>query len=145
MLATKGFKILEHTADEYVMAYGTTLEEAFESAALALCEVMTDSNTVAPIDVESIRIVAEDEPSLLYSWLEEFLIKFDAEGKIYSKFTISKIGKTKEGFYLNATAWGETYDPNKHPSRTGVKAMTYSRLEILKKHNKVTLKFILDI
>ena len=38
----KRFRFLEHTADAYVEAYGSSLEEAFENAALASTEVMTE-------------------------------------------------------------------------------------------------------
>jgi len=43
-----GFRFLEHTADVYVAAYGETLAEAFENAALAMFETMTDTENVKP-------------------------------------------------------------------------------------------------
>jgi len=145
MPSRKGFKVLEHTADAYIMACGASLEEAFESAALAMFEVMTDTKTVEQRDRESIEVEAEDEASLLYSWLESLLIRFDSEGKLYSKFNVNKIVRTGKGFSLEATIWGEVYDPDKHPSRTGVKAVTYHRMEILREEGKATVKFLLDI
>jgi len=141
----QGFEFLEHTADEYVKAYGASLEEAFESAALAMFEVMTDIETIEPKDEESVEVDAEDEESLLYLWLESLLIKFDVDQKLYSRFNINKIKRKEGGVSLNATIWGETYDPNKHPSRTDIKAITYHRMEILKENHKTVLKFILDI
>jgi SHS2 domain-containing protein len=45
------FEFLEHTADVYIAAHGQTLEEAFENAALAMFEVMTDTDKVSS-DVE---------------------------------------------------------------------------------------------
>jgi len=42
----KRFKFLEHTADAYVEAYGTSLEEAFENAAMATLDVMTELEKV---------------------------------------------------------------------------------------------------
>ena len=145
MSTEKGFKVLEHTADEYIMAYGTSLAEAFESAALAMFEVMTDTETVKPKEKENIEVKAEDEKSLLYAWLEELLIKFDAEGKLYSKFDVHRISRVGEGFFLEAEIWGETYDPDRHQSRTSVKAITYYRMEILKEEKRIKVKFILDI
>ena len=145
MSTGKGFKILEHTADEYIKAYGTNLEEAFESAALALFEVMTDTNTIDPVERETIKVQAEDEVGLLYTWLESLILKFEVEGKLYSNFHVLRIEKVGEGFSLEAVVWGEAYTPNKHPSRTGVKAITYHRMEIQKEENIATVKFILDI
>ncbi len=144
-LYKKGFKILEHTADEYISAYGSSLEEAFEKAALAMFEVMTDTSTVEPRNGEAVEAEAEDESALLYSWLEKFLIKFDADGKLYSRFEVTRIEKRREGFHLEATVWGEPYDPDKHPSRRGIKAVTYYKMEILREEGIVTVNFVLDI
>lgn len=145
MLPRKGFKILEHTADEYIMAYGSSMEEAFESAAFAMFEVMTDTRTVNPRERELIAIEADDEASLLYSWLESLLLKFDVEGKLYTKFNVRKIKIKKNALSLEATIWGETYDTSRHPSRTDIKAVTYYQMEILKEKDMVILKFVLDI
>lgn len=145
MSSEKGFKVLEHTADEYIMAYGSDLGEAFESAALALFEVMTDTKTVEPKDEERIEVEAEDEAALLYSWLESLLVRFSVEGKLYSKFNVNKIAQENGVYSLEATIWGEIYNSDKHLSRTDVKAITYHRMEILKEKDRVAVKFVLDI
>jgi len=141
----KRFEFLEHTADAYVVAYGITLEEAFENAALATFEVMTDTSKIAQIVEDSVEVEAPDEQALLYLWLEQFLIKFETKGNLYSGFKIAKIEKTEDGFKLKARIRGEPYNPEKHPTKVGVKAVTYHRMEINKKPNKVSVKFILDI
>ena len=141
----KRFEFLEHTADAYVAAYGKTLEEAFENAAYATFEVMTEAERVEPKIEEDVEVEGYDEQALLYNWLEELLVEFDITGKLCSRFKISKIEETKEGYRLKAKIWGETYNPEKHPQKVGIKAVTYHRMEIMKKPEKVTLKFILDI
>ena len=141
----KAFEFLEHTADVYIAAYGVTLKEAFGNAALAMFEVMTDTRTVGFEVTDYVEVKAVDEPALLYSWLEDLLIKFDVDGKLYSKFDVEEIKRTPEGYLLEAKAWGEPYSPDKHPSRTEVKAVTYHQMEIFKEKNRVTIKFILDI
>jgi len=141
----KGFKFLEHTADAYVEAYGTSLEEAFENAALATIDVMTELEKVEPKIEDALEVEATDEYALLYSWLEELLVKFELTGKLYSRFKISSIEKTCGGWKLKAKAWGEPYNPEKHPSKVGIKSITYHQMEIVKKPKSVTLRFILDI
>jgi SHS2 domain-containing protein len=141
----KRFEFLEHTADAYIAAYGESLEEAFENAALATFEVMTDIKKIKPKVEETVELEAHDESALLYSWLEEFLVRFETTGNLYSRFKISSIEKTPGGLKLRAKAWGEPYDPERHPSKVGIKAVTYHRMEIVKKPKAVTLKFILDI
>jgi len=139
------FRFLEHTADAYVEVYGDSLEEAFENAALASTDVMTELEKVEAKNEESFEVEAQDEYALLYSWLEELLLEFELKGKLYSRFEVSGIERTSEGFRLHARAWGENYDSEKHPSKVGIKSVTYHQMEILKEPGSVTVRFILDI
>ncbi len=141
----KCFRFLEHTADAYVEAYGNSLENAFENAALATFDVMTEIEKVEAIIEENLEVEAPDEYALLYSWLEELLVRFELNSKIYSRFKIWPIQKTRGGLKLRAKAWGELYDPKKHPTKVGIKSITYHQMEVVKKPKSVTLRFILDV
>jgi SHS2 domain-containing protein len=141
----KRYDFLEHTADAYIAAYGRTLEEAFENAALATFEVMTDVNKVKPHVEDIVEVEARDQSALLYNWLEELLVRFEITNNLFSRFKISVIEKTSHGLRLKAKIWGDSFDPNKHTQRVGVKAVTYHRMEIVKEPEAVTVKFILDI
>jgi len=145
MKEEKSFEFLEHTADAYIAAYGKNLTEAFENAALAMFDVMTEAKDVSPEVEDHVEVTAEDEYALLYSWLEALLVKSEINGMFYSKFKVLDLDKTSEGLRLRARIWGEKYDPEKHPQKVGVKAVTYHRMEIIKEPNRVTLRFILDI
>jgi SHS2 domain-containing protein len=90
-------------------------------------------------------IEGQDEQALLYSWLEELLLEFELKEKLYSRFKVSGIDETSNGFRLTARAWGEKYDSVKHISKVGIKAATYHQMDIIKEPNSVTLRFILDI
>ena len=142
---TGQFEFMEHTADVYIAAHGTNLAEAFENAALAMFEVMTDTAKVNATAENSLTVEAEDEYALLYSWLEALLVKFEVNGMLYSKFKISRLEETSEGFKLTASVWGEKFDAAKHTQKVGVKAVTYHRMKIIKTIDTVTLEFILDI
>ena len=139
------FEFLEHTADAYIAAYGATMEEAFGNAALAMFEVMTDTQKISPTHKDTVQVEAEDEYALLYSWLEALLVKFEVNGMLFSKFEVAAIKETDEGYRLKATVWGEKFDAAKHPQKVGVKAVTYHQMEIIKENEKATLMFILDI
>jgi SHS2 domain-containing protein len=145
MAEGRNFEFLEHMADAYIAAYGKDLAEAFENAALAMFDVMTEVEKVRAKVEDYVEVKAEDEYALLYSWLEDLLVKSDINKMLYSKFKISNLEKTTEGFRLKATIWGENFNPEMHPQKVGVKAVTYHRMEILKKPANVTVKFILDI
>lgn len=141
----KKFEFLEHMADAYIAAYGENLAEAFENAALAMFDVMTKVEDIAPKKENYLEVKGEDEYALLYSWLEALLVKFETNEMLYSKFQVLEISRSPEGFTLKAKIWGEKFDPNKHVQKVGVKAVTYHRMEIIKTPKKVTLRFILDI
>ena len=141
----KRFEFLEHMADAYIAAYGRSLAEAFENAALAMFETMTDTAKVEPKIEDEIEVEGFDEQSLLYNWLESLIVKFEMTGNLYSKFKITDIEKTDGEFRLKAKVWGEQFNPEKHPQKVGIKAVTYHRMEIKKEPEKVTVKFLLDL
>jgi SHS2 domain-containing protein len=141
----KRFESLEHTADIYIAAYGQSLEEAFENAASATFNAMTEIEKINPEVEEFVEIEAHDEHALLYSWIEELLIRFETTEKLYCCFNISSIEKTPTGLKLKAKIWGEPFDSQRHLQKVGIKAVTYHRMEIMKKPKAVTVKFILDI
>ncbi len=145
MSPEKSFEFLEHTADAYVAAYGKSIFEAFENAAIALFEVMTDVKSIRANIKEHVLVEAKDEYALLYSWLENLLVRFDTSGMLFSKFRILLLDRTPDRCRLEADVWGEKFDPERHPQKVGVKAITYHRMEIVEQSDKVLLKFILDI
>jgi len=145
LILNRRFEFLEHTADLYIAAYGKSLEEAFESAAAAMFEGMTDLGKVNPKIEESVEVEGHDEQALLYNWLEALLVKLDIIGRLYSRFKIAHIEKTPKGLKLTAKIWGEPFNPKRHVSKVGVKAVTYHQMEIIRNKKGVTVKFILDI
>ena len=140
---SKNFEFFEVTADVGYKAYGKTLEEAFENAALAMFEVITDTSKIEPEIERKIEVESEDEYALLYDWLSEFLFMLDVDYLVFSKFEV-KIEKKEEGFSLKGTAWGEEFNPEIHESRAEVKAVTYHLMDV-KQDNGVMVQVILDI
>ncbi len=139
------FEFLEHTADVFIRSHGNTMEEAYENAALAMFETMTDSSKIAQIQDQIIEVEAEDQYALLYNWLEALLVKFETENMLYSKFQITNWQETAETFKFKAKVWGEKFDAKKHPQKVAVKAVTYHRMVIIREKDRVVLEFILDI
>ncbi|MCW3981599.1 MAG: archease [Candidatus Bathyarchaeota archaeon] len=145
-LARRRFEFLEHTADVFIVAYGRKLEEAFENAALATFEVMTDTSKVAPRQEETLKVEGHDEKALLYNWLENLIVKFEIKEILYSKFHVHRIQKTNQNNYrLEATIGGEKFSPERHTQKVGIKAVTYHLMEIKRRANRVRVQFILDI
>lgn len=145
MVENKRFEFLEHTADAYIAAYGKSLEEAFENAAIAMFETMTDTADVKCEREDIIEVEGEDLESLLYNWLESLLVKFEVENMLYSSFNIESIKRDDGKIRLKAKIYGEPFDPEKHKQKVGIKAVTYHRMEINERPEGVIVKFILDI
>jgi len=139
----KKFEFFDVTADAGYKAYGNTLEESFENAALAMFEVMTDTNSIKPEIERKIHVESEDEYALLYDWLSEFLVILDSEFLVFSKFKVN-IEKKGDEYSLNGTAWGEEFNLKKHESRAEVKAVTYHLMDV-KKNENYMVQVILDI
>ncbi len=139
------FEFLEHTADVYIRAHGATMEEAYQNAAVAMFETITDSTKIAQTQKEILEVEAEDQYALLYNWLEALLVKFETENVLFSKFEITDWKETSENFKFKARGWGEKFEPKKHPQKVGVKAVTYHLMVIIREPDRVVLEFILDI
>lgn len=143
---TPGYIHEEHTADVLIHAWGPSLEEAFEQAAQATFEVITDTSSVEPREQVDIREEGFDLENLLYRWIEALLFYFDADQLVFSKFKVHRIEKLgEEEYLLEGKAWGEKYDPLRHEHRTIVKAMTYADMEIKHEENCWRLHFVVDI
>lgn len=139
------FEFLEHTADVYIRTHGATMQEAYENAALAMFETMTDTSKVAQTTEETLEVEAEDQYAMLYNWLEALLVNFETKNMLYSRFQITDWQETNEGFKIKAKVWGEKFDPQKHAQKVAVKAVTYHRMVVIQEVDRVLLEFILDI
>ena len=109
-------------------------------------EGMTELDRIMPKIEDTVEVEGHDKQALLYNWLEALLLKFEIEHNLYSHFRIARIEKTSDGLRLTARIKGEPFDPERHQSKVGVKAVTYHKMEIIGNRKEgVIVKFILDI
>ncbi|MEM2956253.1 MAG: archease [Candidatus Pacearchaeota archaeon] len=134
---------LPHTADAKFQAYGKTLEEAFANAAYAMTDIIVDQRKVKSKIKEKIVVKSEDEESLLYDFLEKFLILLDTKGFILSKINNLKIKKSGKALTLTASLSGDNCKD--YQTKTTIKAVTYQEMFIKKEKNKVIVQVIVDI
>jgi len=137
----KRFDIIEHTADVGIVAYGLDLKEAFANAAYAMFTLIADLGGVREGICHQIEVEAEDEESLLVSWLNELLYLFDVEGIIFKRFEVIELSETG----LKAEGYGEQIDKARHSLRAGVKAATYHMLRIGKDDKHYRAQVIFDV
>ena len=134
------FKIIEHTADIGIEAYGKNLEEAFENAAKGMFAIITNNGKIESKIERKVEIPHEgDEELLLVDWLSELLYIHDVENLVFGDFKV-KINDKLVGY-----AYGEKYDRQKHGYGMQIKAVTYHMLEIKRNKKGVTIKVLFDI
>lgn len=136
----KNYEFLPHTADTKFRAYGKTLEEAFKNSAYAMTDVITDHKKVKPLVEKTIKVESENKESLLYDFLEQFLILQDSEGFLLNKIKELKIINNK----LTAKVLGDTH-PEKYEITTHIKAVTYQEMLIKKEKDRFMIQVIVDI
>ncbi|MEM0020749.1 MAG: archease [Fervidicoccaceae archaeon] len=144
MQGERCFDYEEHTADVIVLAWGKTLERAFECAAEGVTEIMVDRSSLNEKDEKRIIVAGFDLENLLYRWIEEILFLFDSQRFLMKRAKIEKLVLDND-FYLEAELKGEIFDPKKHEQRTHVKAVTYSLMSIVKDNDLWKIKFTVDI
>ena len=133
----KRFRLIEHTADVGLVAYGNSLAEAFGNAACGLFSIITDLRTVRQEESRQIEISEEDSETLLFEWLNSLVYLFDVELLLFKRFDILYFDSRR----LTAVCHGEKYDPSRHHTKLGVKAATYHMLEVDGGRNQVRVIF----
>ena len=139
------YEYLEHTADIKFIAYGKNPEEVFENAALAMFNVIIDTEKVSEKTAEEIELKSPDLESLLVDWLSELLYLFEVEEVVFKKFKVEEIKEEEGSYSIKARASGEKYYPESHPFETEIKAVTYNQLEIEKIENGWKAQVVVDI
>ena len=140
----KGYRFLEHTADIKVEAWGDTLEEAFEAAAMAFTDIFIHRDRVDKKVSRNISVEGFDLMSLLFNWIEELIVIFEVENLVFTDYKVG-IERNGENYRLEAVAWGEEYNREKHGSKVHVKAMTYHEMEIKEEDGRHVLTYVVDI
>lgn len=114
-----------HGADIGVRGIGTTREEAFAAAALALTAVLTDPARVDAKDAVEIRCEAPDDELLLVDWLNALVYEMATRNALFGRFEVKL-----DDHRLQATAWGEPLDRERHRPAVEVKGATYTALSV---------------
>ena len=148
-MALRGYQYLDHTADILVHAWAPSFSEAFEEAAKAMFDAMTVIAKIRPHTSKQLQVTGHDQSELLYNWLEELLYIFETQQYLFCDFSVSITPPNEKAEYsqwvLDAEVHGEEFDKVRHLSKVGIKAVTYSHLQIKSSPTQTSLHFLLDI
>jgi SHS2 domain-containing protein len=133
----KRFKLIEHTADIGLIAYGQDLAEAYANAAYGLFSIITDLRKVRSTESRTVELQEKGPEDLLFEWLNHLIYLFDAEQLIFKRCDIREF----DGRKLKVVCHGEKVDPSRHIMKLGVKAATYYMLKVDADKNQVQVIF----
>jgi len=145
VMLSRGYRFLDHMTDAVIEAYGTTLEETFENAAMALCDTMIDLKTVTPQSEFKFFVKGDDLYSLLFNWLDQVMLMLVADGMALSQFSVKISQQNDNRYQLEGIAKGEPLELSRHRYKVEIKAVTYHEMEIKQEKNIITARFLLDL
>ena len=125
------YRFLEHRADVKFRAWGEDLEEMFVSTMEALNETIRGDIKILEQEEKSFEIEGRDLESLLYNFLEEFLVLLEGEDFLVSRIKEIKIESRESGVVsrdwgLKCVVIGDVVENYKFTN--DVKAVTYSEM-----------------
>ncbi len=136
------YKFLDHATDAIVEIRAKDLKEAFTIAADAEINITLDQDRVEEREEREFSAHGKDLRYLLFSWLEEIPFVMITEG-----FAIRRLEfdiEERQGYKIDAKAFGETLDVKKHNFKVEIKAPTFYDMKI-SQDDGVYMRFLLDL
>jgi len=136
------YKFLDHATDDIIEVTAKDLKEAFSVTADAVINLTLDQDKVEEKDQKEFSANGKDLRYLLFSWIEEITFVLITQG-----FAIKRLEfdiDEKEGYKINAKAYGEPLDLHKHNFKVEIKAPTFYEMEI-RQDKGVYMKFLVDL
>ena len=137
----RGHRYFDHEADVGIEGFGTTLQEAFEEAALAMFNLIVNVGQVQARDSISVACRGADTEELFIEWLNALLAQADIHDKVFSEFHVQQMN----GNQLSGFAKGETLDQDRHQPKLEVKAATYSMLSVDHLDDQWSVRCVVDV
>jgi SHS2 domain-containing protein len=114
-----------HDADIGVVGIGPTKAEAFRQAGVALTAVVTSPAGVRPSVPVSIHCSAQTDSLLLVDWLNALIYEMSVRSMLFADFQVDIAGGE-----LDAVAWGEKVDRERHEPAVEIKGATMTGLAV---------------
>jgi SHS2 domain-containing protein len=141
------YEIIEHPADVGFFAYGRTLAELFENAALAMCTLACAAEKIEETKQRDVVVRGADLESLLFAWLAEILGIADAERLVFRRVVVTQLREPKDGVPGEARgiAYGEIFDRARHAAGTYIKAVTLHQFMVERTPDGFRCRVFLDL
>ncbi len=143
----KFYETIEHTADLGIRVWGKDEKELFINAAKAFFDCITDLEAIRPRREFQVSVKGESLEECLFNWLDELLFLFDAKGILVADCVLKmeRAIDQPKAYEIQAICKGERFDPERHPLKAAIKAVTYHNLEVTNKGNLYEAEVLFDI
>jgi SHS2 domain-containing protein len=126
-----------------VAVCAATLPALFGHAASALFDLTTDRLAVRPRRRAMFEAEGLTLENLLVRFLSELLYLQEVKGWRFRSCRVTSL--ERRSGRLRAVAAGEPFDPDRHPRRREVKAITYHQLAVRRRAALWRVRFVLDV
>ena len=139
------YTVLEEiaVADCALEIEGDSLDDLFETAARALCELMVDPATVAPTVERTVSLGAGAVDLLFYDWLSELIFLKDRDREVFIRTQVRVT--TASPWRLAARLEGGSIDPEHTALRADPKAVTLHRFAVEETRMGWRARVVIDI
>jgi SHS2 domain-containing protein len=135
------YSFIEHTADLGIVVRGKDLQSLFEMSAMALMSLLVTDKSKQEPSRGLIIVSADDMDDLMVRWLSEILYLFAGDGEVVTGVKISLILPT----HLEAVIEKVPFDPGRHETQHGIKAVTYHQISVSEKKDHWEARIIFDV
>jgi SHS2 domain-containing protein len=122
---------------------GESLNDLFETAAVALAQLMVDPATVTLSEERSLGLEADAVDMLLYDWLSELIFLKDRDSIVFPRAEV-RVRETKP-YRLDATVRGGAIDPPRTTLRADPKAVTLHEFVLERRGGGWWARVVVDI
>ncbi len=135
------YKLIDHTADFGAHVFGSDSKELFSNAAFAMLDLITEVDSLKGLDSIYVSVSGDDWPDLMINWLREILFLWNGEEMLVKKANITSLSEN----HLSAEVFYDPYDPDRHPIKIEVKAVTYHQIQVTSGPLEWEARIIFDV
>lgn len=142
MCPSRRYEIIDHTADSGIRVYGASPAELFVNAAFGLLATIVEGlDDMAPTDRRPLTLEAPDMDALLVDWMNDRLLRFDADEEIHAWPIVRDVTPTR----LVVESGFRPIEWDRDVFHAEVKSATYHGLSIREKEGTWVAEVILDL
>ena len=143
-----GWSLLDHTGDLGLEIEAPDSATLFTEALRGFTDCLTPVESVGAETARRVKLTAAGLDLLLVDWLQEALFLFDTESLVFSAAEVELDGVAGDAageVGLCSRLYGERLDPERHPVKAPVKAVTYHALEVTRQDGVWRARVVLDL